>query len=59
MLQDHPVEMNGDDLKNLLAKVENQEMGPLLLIKKFELKKKPEETYLIQLELTKSEMIHE
>jgi len=67
VLQDHPVEMNQDDLKNLLAKVENQELGPFhpgenppgLLIKKFELRKKPEETYLIQLELTKFEMIHE
>jgi hypothetical protein len=59
VLQDHPVEMNRDDLKNLLTKIENQEIGPFLLIKKFELSKKQDETYLIQLELTKSEMIHE
>lgn len=71
VIQDHPVEINRDDLKNLLARIENQNFGPFhpgqnppdLLIKKFDLVKKPmssaEETYLINLELSKFEMIHE
>ncbi|MBS0628701.1 MAG: hypothetical protein JSS30_00580 [Verrucomicrobia bacterium] len=71
VIQDHPVEMNRDDLKKLLARIENKTIGPFhpgpnppdLLIKKFELIKKPmsstEETYLINLELSKFEMLHE
>lgn len=62
VIQDHPVEMNRDDLKTLLTRIENQNFGnpPDLMIKKFELVKKPmsstEETYLINLELTKFEI---
>lgn len=71
VIQDHPVEMNRDDLKKLLARIENRQIGPFkpeanppdLLIKKFELIKKPmsstEETYLINLELAKLEMLNE
>ncbi len=71
VIQDHPVEMNRNDLKKVLARIENRAIGPFypganppdLLIKKFELIKKPmsstEETYLINLELTKFEMVHE
>jgi len=71
VIQDHPVEMNRNDLKNLLARIENKKIGPFhpsinppdLMIKKFELIKKPasstEETYLVNLEISKFEMIHE
>lgn len=71
VIQDHPVEMNRNDLKSLLARIENQPIGPFqpgenppgLLIKKFDLLKKPigstEETFVINLELTKQEMVHE
>ncbi len=71
ILQQHPVEMNRSDLKALIARIENKTIGeckpgqspPDLLIKKFELVKKPmssnEETFVINLELIKHEMVHE
>lgn len=71
VIQDHPVEMNRDDLKALIARIENKAIGsfspgknpPSILIKKFELFKKPmssnEETYLVNLELTKHEIVNE
>lgn len=69
--QVHPVEMNREDLKQLLANIESIALGdvkpegnpPNLLIKHFELIKKPlptsEEVFLVNLELIKREMIHE
>jgi len=69
--QVHPVEMNREDLKKLLASIENITIGdvkpvgspPNLLIKHFELIKKPlptnEEAFLVNLELIKREMIHD
>ncbi len=71
ILQKHPVEMNRDDLKAFLARIENVLIGsfqpgvnpPDLLIKKFELLKKPmssnEETFVINVELIKHEMVDE
>lgn len=70
-LQDHPVEMNREDLKQLLALIENQKIGdwmpgsnpPDLIVKSFELIKKPlpsnEEIFFVNLELIKREMLHE
>lgn len=67
----HPVEMNKEDLKCLLARIENVQVGdvkpgnhpPDLLIKNFELIKKPlpsdEEIFLVNLELIKREIIHD
>ena len=71
MIQQHPVEMNRGDLKNLLARIENCSIGeypagnhpPDFLIKNFELLKKPlasnEETFVIHLELIQREAIYE
>lgn len=71
LLQEHPVEMNRGDLKKLLARIENVQIDtyqpgknpPDFLIKNFELIKKPlsttEETFVIQLELIKREIVHE
>jgi len=71
IIQEHPVEMHRDDLKALLARVENQSFGnfkpgqhpPSLTIKKFELIKKTkssdEEVFVVNLELIKHEMVHE
>jgi hypothetical protein len=67
----HPVEMNREDLKNLLARIENLQIGkiihnsfpPDLLIKNIEVIKKPlpsdEEVFLVNLELIKREMIRD
>lgn len=69
--QVHPVEMNREDLKELLARIENVKIEehlpgnrpPDLLIKQFELVKKPlpsnEEVFLVNLELIKRESLHE
>ncbi|MDN3507271.1 MAG: hypothetical protein P0S96_08605 [Simkaniaceae bacterium] len=69
--QIHPVELSREDLKQLLANIENITLGdtkpegnpPNLLIKNFELIKKPlptsEEVFLVNLELIKREIIHE
>lgn len=71
LVQQTPVEMNGDDLKNVLAHIENVVIGPFrpratppqLIIKNFELTKKRlpsnEETFLIHLHLIKREFIHD
>lgn len=68
LIAEHPVEMNQEDLKLLLARIENIQIGetkpgnnpPDLWIKKFELIKKPlasnEETYRVHLELIKREL---
>lgn len=70
-IQDHPVEMNNEDLKQLLALLENRQIGnfapksgtPDLIVKNFELIKKPlpsnEEIFLVNFELIKREMLHE
>lgn len=69
--QVHPVEMNREDVKTLLSRIENVKIGehlpgnrpPDLLIKQFELIKKPlpsnEEVFLVNLELIKRESLHE
>ncbi len=69
--QVHPVEMNREDVKELLARIENVKIEehlpgnrpPDLLIKQFELIKKPlpsnEEVFLVNLELIKRESLHE
>lgn len=67
-VQQRPVEMNLDDLKKLLANIENVSIGPFLpssgipqlMIKNFELNRKKmkedEELYLINLHLIKREI---
>jgi len=69
--QVHPVEMNREDVKALLSRIENVKIGehlpgnrpPDLLIKQFELIKKPlpsnEEVFLVNVELIKRESLHE
>lgn len=70
-IQEHPVELNREDLKKLLARIENVPIGeykpglhpPDLIIKNFELIRKPlpsnEEVFLIHLELIKREILHD
>ncbi|NGX59717.1 MAG: hypothetical protein KR126chlam3_00874 [Chlamydiae bacterium] len=70
-IQQHPVEVNREDLKTLLARIENVQIGstaprnlpPDLQIKNFELIKKPlpvsEEIFLVNLELIKREIIND
>lgn len=69
--QKHPIEMNGEDLKMLLARIENLSIGqalpgehsPYLIIKNFDLLKKRltsnEETFILNLKLVKRELAHE
>jgi hypothetical protein len=70
LIQEKAVEMNQEDLKSLLARIENVPISELqgnrppdLWIKKLELHKhtlnKNEETFRVQLELIKRELTHE
>ncbi|NGX39175.1 MAG: hypothetical protein KR126chlam1_00497 [Chlamydiae bacterium] len=71
LIQDHPVEMDQDDLMQLLARIDGINVGshipsprsPQLIVKQLDLKKKSlssnEETYVINLQLIKREMLHE
>lgn len=58
---EHPVEMDSEDLKKLLNRIEEAE-APELVIKRFELSRKSpspqEEVYLINFELIKRELLH-
>lgn len=70
-IQQKPVEMNGDDLKKLLSRIEDipiehyqaGEKPPQMIIKNFELRRKKiqdeEEVYLVNLQFIKREGSHE
>lgn len=71
VVQAHPVELSRDDLTYLLAQLENTPLGnavpennpPYFLIRQFDLLKKPhpsnEETFVLNLSMTKQERVHE
>lgn len=71
VIQEHPVEMGKEDLKGLLAKLEQVEIdqhspdphAPDFLINEFELIRKPlsqkSETFVVNFNCIKREMIHE
>lgn len=71
VIQDHPIELSQNDLTYLLSQLENVALGsyspehdpPYFVIKSFDLSKKShsseEETFVVNVKMTKLELVHE